>query len=107
MLDRTPSEARKRQLRRARDRRRDVEEQLRRRRESKARYRRRQASGKVCLHIEVPEHDLAEAFMRSGRLTPKQALSRTENEGALARLVAQFIDRWGRVPCNPPGLRSK
>ena len=81
MLDRLPSDA-KRKLRRDR-------------------YRRRQANGMVVLDVEVHEHDFAKALTRSGRLTPDQALLRSEIERALALIVADFIERWrGRVPCD-------
>jgi hypothetical protein len=62
----------------------------RQRRERKARYRHRQANGLTCLRIAVPEHDFAGALTRNGRLTPDQALCRSEIERALALIVAEY-----------------
>jgi hypothetical protein len=83
MLTRSPADAdRKRELRR----------------ERKQRYCHRQAGGFVCLRVEVNEHDLAAALQHSGRLTPDQALHRSELETAVAQIVADFIARWGMRP---------
>ncbi len=72
------------------------------RRERKQRYVRRQADGLISLKVEVHEHALAEALQSSGRLTPAEALLRAELERAVTQIVADFIDRWGRVPCDEP-----
>ena len=72
MLSRSPADA---------ERKRDPKRCARRRR-----YRLRQAAGMACLRVEVSEHDLAEALLRSGRLTPEQALHRAEIEQAVASL---------------------
>jgi hypothetical protein len=69
-----------------------------RKRARRRRYNRRQANGLVVLRIECCEHDLAEALMSSGRLSPEQALQRGELEHAVAELIGDFVIRWGRVP---------
>ncbi len=69
-----------------------------RKRERKARYLRRQAAGLTCFQVVAHEHKFADALMRSGRLTPDQALHHSKIERALALIVAEFIERWGRVP---------
>ena len=76
MLNRTPSDADRKRARRRR-------------------YCRRQATGRVCPRVEVSEHDLAAALLRSGRLTPDQALRRDELERAAGELGADFVERWG------------
>jgi hypothetical protein len=54
------------------------------RRARKRRCRRRQANGLVVLRVEVHEDHLAAALLRSGRLSPEQALHRAELEKAAA-----------------------
>jgi hypothetical protein len=56
--------------------------------------RRRDARGLRVFHIEANEHDLAEAMIANGRLTPEQALRRSLVEGELAKLVTDWIARW-------------
>jgi hypothetical protein len=60
----------------------------------KRRYRRRLRDGLIVLRIEMKETDLAEAMLLSKRLIDRQALKRSELEGAAAGVLRDWCDRW-------------
>jgi hypothetical protein len=61
-------------------------------RQRKTRARRR--NGLVPMHIDVHEHDTAEAMIRSGRLSEAQALRPVAVARELEKLVAEWSERW-------------
>jgi hypothetical protein len=67
-------------------------------RSRKRRFRRRQCNGQIVLRVEVSEHNLAQALISAGRLSPDQALCRHELEQATERVISDFVARWGTRP---------
>ena len=69
----------------------------------KQRYRRRLRDGLIVLPIEVRECELAEAMLRSERLTERQAASRDELKRATEDVVREWWQRWlGQEPPHKP-----
>jgi hypothetical protein len=64
----------------------------------KARYLRRQDAGLAVYQIEARVNALAEALIRSGRLSEAEALRRSRVEGALGEIVDDFVVRWNAYP---------
>jgi hypothetical protein len=59
-----------------------------------AEHRRRQRNGKVVLSVEVDEHPLAEALIRSGRLSAGETQSRNLLSRSVADVLSEWAERW-------------
>lgn len=59
-----------------------------------AAYRARQRLGLAVLRVPVLQHDLAEALIEAGRLSPGQTLERAAVEHEVAELVHEWARRW-------------
>ena len=60
----------------------------------KRRQRSRWRDGTIMLPIEVHEHDLSEALIMAGALTPEQTLDRTELKRAAEMVLREWVGRW-------------
>jgi hypothetical protein len=58
------------------------------------RTRARAKAGRAVYAVEAVEHELAEALIRSGRLTEVQVLDRGTVQRELALLIADWAARW-------------
>ena len=77
MLERPPSDERRRLWR-----------------ERKRRERAREALGEARYVITLPENDLAEAMQRSGQMTEAETLRHEKVEQQIAEMMREFIERW-------------
>jgi hypothetical protein len=62
-------------------------------RQRRSRSRRRQ--GKVVLRIEADEYPLIGALQAAGRLGEQDGLRRGQVEQAVAKLISDWVERWG------------
>jgi hypothetical protein len=85
MLNRPPSNPTDRDRRRRADR------------DRQRRRRQREALGLKPYQLEAHEHRLAHAMIASEPLTTEKALQQELVERELAKLVADFIERWDTV----------
>jgi hypothetical protein len=61
-------------------------------RQKKARKRRK--NGLVCFRVEAVENDLAEALIRSGRLSEDEAARQRRVERELGAVLCEWAARW-------------
>jgi hypothetical protein len=68
-----------------------VERRRRQNRESQERFQDRQERGVALFPLELPEHDVAAYFIRTGKLSPEAALDRKAIMRALERMVGEIV----------------
>ena len=57
-------------------------------------YRKRRACGKAVLKVEAPLYPLISAMIASGRLSPEQALQRSEVERQAGMILEEWRKQW-------------
>lgn len=57
-------------------------------------YRQRQRAGLVMLRVPVPQYQVVEYLIATGRLTVGEALDRRQVEHAVAEVVVDLAARW-------------
>ena len=60
------------------------------------RYRRRQRCGEMVVTLTLPEHAVAAALLATGRLTPAQALDRSQVGRAIGDMVSEWAREWAK-----------
>jgi hypothetical protein len=61
---------------------------------NQAKWRKDQAAGLATYRVKATVNDLAEACIRSGRVSEDAALRHRALERAIETIVAQFIRKW-------------
>jgi hypothetical protein len=64
--------------------------------ENQARHRARERKGLKSYRVQAVEYDLAEALIRSGRLSEDSAQTRPAIEQAVEAILRQFVCDWVR-----------
>jgi len=62
--------------------------------EKKRRYRKRLRDGKIVLHVEVDECELAQAMIASERLTEAESTQRDALNRAAEGVLREWCERW-------------
>jgi len=65
--------------------------------QKKRKYRRRLRDGMIAPHVQFHEHGLAEALLKSQRLTEAEAMRRDKLVREAEAILAEFIERWQRA----------
>lgn len=67
--------------------------------EKNRRYRARQRHGISVVPIAIDQHAVAEAMIAAGRMRAGDTLHRAAMAGELARVIADWCDRWQKDEC--------